>query len=69
MAHLKRDVNRFLFKHRNKGIPRLMLWICISNALVFLITVMIGINFFAEFVANIICSPVIVRILHAVKRN
>ena len=38
MAHLKRDVNRFLFKHRNKGIPRLMLWICISNALVFLIS-------------------------------
>ena len=40
-----------------------------GNALVFLITVMIGFNFFAEFVANIICSPVIVRILHAVKRN
>lgn len=38
MAHLKRDVNRFLFKHRDKGIPRLMLWICISNALVFLIS-------------------------------
>lgn len=38
MAHLKRDFNRFLFKHRNKGIPRLMLWICISNALVFLIS-------------------------------
>ena len=38
MAHLKRDFNRFLFKHRDKGIPRLMLWICISNALVFLIS-------------------------------
>ena len=38
MAHLKRDFNRFMYKHRDKGIPRLMLWICISNALVFLIS-------------------------------
>ena len=38
MAHLKRDVNLFMYKHRDKGIPRLMLWICISNALVFLIS-------------------------------
>lgn len=53
---------------------RLFFWDALAemgggNALVFLITVMIGFNFFAEFVANIICSPVIVRILHAVKRN
>ena len=38
MAHLKRDFNRFMYKHRDKGIPRLMLWICISNALVFLLS-------------------------------
>ena len=38
MAHLKRDFNRFMYKHRDKGIPRLMLWICISSALVFLLS-------------------------------
>ena len=53
---------------------RLFFWDALAemgggNALVFLITVMIGFNFLAEFVANVICSPVIVRILHAVKRN
>lgn len=39
-----------------------------GNALVFLLTVMIGFNFVAEFITNVICSPVIVRILHAAKR-
>ena len=38
-----------------------------GNALFFLITGMIGINFLAEFIFNIICGPVIVRVLHALK--
>lgn len=38
-----------------------------GNAMTVLLTVMIGFNFFAELAANIICAPVIVRILHAVK--
>ncbi len=37
MGNLKRDYHRFIFKHRNKGIPNLMLWICISNAVVFIL--------------------------------
>lgn len=40
-----------------------------GNALVFLITGMIGFNFLAEFVMNMICGPVIVRILHAIKKS
>ena len=39
-----------------------------GNALVFLFTVMIGFNFVAEFITNVICAPVILRILHAAKR-
>lgn len=38
-----------------------------GNAMMVLLTVMIGFNFFAELAANIICAPVIVRILHAAK--
>jgi len=38
-----------------------------GNAMMILMTVMIGFNFFAELAANIICAPVIVRILHAAK--
>ncbi len=40
-----------------------------GNAVLFLFTGMIGFNFIAEFVANLICSPVIVRVLHAAKVN
>lgn len=40
-----------------------------GNALLFLITGMIGINFIAEFITNVICSPVILRILHAAKKR
>lgn len=40
-----------------------------GNALVFLITGMIGFNFIAEFVTNLVCSPIIVRVLHAAKVN
>ncbi len=39
-----------------------------GNALLYLITGMIGFNFIAEFVANVICAPVILRILRAAKR-
>ena len=38
-----------------------------GNAVVFLFTVMIGFNFIAELLTNLICSPVIVRVLHAAK--
>ena len=38
-----------------------------GNAMMILFTVMIGFNFIAEFVANLICAPVILRILHASK--
>lgn len=37
MGKLKRNYNRFVFKHRNKGIPNLMTWICAGNAVVFLL--------------------------------
>lgn len=40
-----------------------------GNALMILLTVMIGFNFFAELGANMICSPVILRILHLAKRK
>lgn len=53
---------------------RLFFWDAIAqlgggDAFAYIITVMIGFNFVAEFVTNIICSPVIVRVLHAVKRH
>ena len=53
---------------------RLFFWDALAemgggNALAFLLTVMIGINFIAEFVTNVICSPVILRILHAANRH
>ena len=35
----------------------------------FLITGMIGFNFIAEFVVNMVCSPVILRILHAARHR
>ena len=40
-----------------------------GNALLFVITVMIGFNFIAEIAANMICAPVILRILSAVRRK
>ncbi len=53
---------------------RLFFWDALAelgggDALLFLITGMIGINFLAEFAANVICAPVILRILHAAKRT
>jgi len=40
-----------------------------GNAAMYLLTVMIGFNFIAEFVTNVVCSPVILRILHAAKTH
>lgn len=53
---------------------RLFFWDALAelgggNAVVYLFTVMIGFNFVAEFITNVVCSPVIVRILHAVNRH
>ena len=52
---------------------RLFFWDALAelgggNALLFLITGMIGFNFVAEFFTNLVCAPVIVRILHAVRK-
>ena len=52
---------------------RLFFWQALAevgggNAFVYVITVMIGFNFIAEFITNIVCSPVVLRVLHAVKR-
>lgn len=38
MSNLKRNINRFLVKNRDKGIPNLMLWIMITNAAIFFIS-------------------------------
>ena len=53
---------------------RLFFWPALSqlgngNAFLFLITGMIGFNFIAEFMFNLICSPVILRILRATHRR
>lgn len=53
---------------------RLFFWEALAqvgggNAFVYVITVMIGFNFLAEFVTNIVCAPVILRVLQAVKRK
>lgn len=39
MKDLRKRFNRFCYKHRGKGIPNLMLYICLGNALVYLMTV------------------------------
>lgn len=40
-----------------------------GDAATFLFTGMIGFNFIAEFVTNLVCAPVILRILHATKQT
>ena len=45
MGNLKRDYNRLVYKHRNKGIPNLMTWICLSNAVVFVLWYFFKIDF------------------------
>ena len=51
---------------------RLFFWDALAavgggNAFIYVVTVMIGFNFLAEFATNVICAPVILRILHAAK--
>lgn len=53
MGNLKRDYNRFIYKHRNKGIPNLMTWICVANAVVFVLHYLFKVN----VVAYLFCSP------------
>lgn len=36
MKNLRRSFERFCFKHRNKGIPNLMMYVCLGAALVYL---------------------------------
>ena len=38
MKNLRRNFELFFYKHRNKGIPNLMLYVCIGSALVYLFT-------------------------------
>ena len=38
LSNIRRDFERFCFKHRSKGIPNLMLYISLGTALVYLIT-------------------------------
>jgi len=39
----------------------------IENVPIYVITVFIGINFIAEFITNILCCPIIVRLLKAIE--
>ena len=53
---------------------RLFFWSAMAelgggNAFMFVITTMIGFNFIAELGANIICAPIIMRIIKIVKKN
>ena len=41
----------------------------IDNVPFYVITVFIGFNFVAEFLVNVLCCPIIVRLLHAVNRK
>ena len=36
MSNIRRNFNRFLSRNRNKGIPKLMLWVCGGSLLVYL---------------------------------
>lgn len=44
MGNLKRDANRFLYRNRNKGIPNLMMYICIGNLVVYIIAMIMQLN-------------------------
>lgn len=41
MSNLKRNANRFLYQHRNKGIPNLMLYVSIGNLVVYLVSLIL----------------------------
>jgi len=40
LKNLRRQFNRFCYANRNKGIPNLMLYICIGSAIVYIMTMM-----------------------------
>lgn len=40
----------------------------IENVTMYVLTVFIGFNFIAELVVNILCCPVVLRLLHAIKK-
>lgn len=40
-----------------------------ENVMLFVITTFIGINFVAEFLVNVLCCPVILRLLHILQKN
>ncbi len=40
----------------------------IENVTMYVVTVFIGFNFIAEFVVNVLCCPVAVRLLHAIQK-
>ncbi len=42
MKNLRRSFERFCFQNRNKGIPNLMLYICLGNGLVYLMSEIAG---------------------------
>lgn len=42
MSNFSTRINRFFFRHRNKGIPNLMLYIVLGNAIVLLMSMMNG---------------------------
>ena len=42
MKNLRRNFERYCFANRNKGIPNLMLYITLGNAVVYLITMFTG---------------------------
>ena len=53
---------------------RLFFWDALAemgngNAMFALLTIMIGLNFVAELAANLICAPVILRVLRAVRKQ
>ncbi len=51
MKNLRKRFDRFCFKHRNAGIPNLMLYLCIGSAIVYLIS-----NFAGNYTLyNILC--------------
>lgn len=40
-----------------------------GSAMTVLLTIMIGFNFIAELAVNLICAPVILRVIHAVRKH
>ena len=49
MKNLRHNFERFCFKHRNKGIPNLMLYISLGSAVVYLLSMYMDSNFFYEW--------------------